>query len=181
MSTPLHAVVDLPSDVATVWAVLSSPSWPELLGSRLGDGSRLVRAEPTPDGGALLVTTRELPSGAPGPLQRFVPRDGRVTQTDTWGPSVDGVRRGTWHVAFPGSPGQVDGDMAVEPDGSGSRWTVTGRVAVRVPLIGGKAEALLAPLVERLVHKQGEVLRDALVPGRPSGPRWGLAEDGRPA
>ncbi len=175
MSAPLSAAIDLPTDVETTWAALSSPSWPAVLADHLSDGSAVVRAEPTPDGGAVLVTTRELPSGAPPPLQRFVPADGRVTQTDTWGPAVDGVRRGTWQVVLPGSPGQVDGDMTVEPTGTGSRWSVSGRVTVRVPLIGGKVEGMLAPLVERLVHRQGEVLRDALVTGEFDRPRWGLS------
>ena len=175
MSRPLSASVEIPADVATVWAALSSPSWPAVLDARLSDGSRAVRAEPTPDGGAVLVSTRQLPAAAPGPLQRFAPADGRVTQTDTWGPELAGVRRGTWHVAFPGSPGQVDGEMVVEPFGGGSRWTVTGQVTVRIPLVGGKAEGLLGRLGERLVQRQGEVLREALAAGELQGPRWGLA------
>ena len=178
MSAPLSAAIDLPTDVETTWAALASPSWPALLADRLSDGSAVVRADPTPDGGAVLVTTRELPSGAPPSLQRFVPPDGRVTQTDTWGPALDGVRRGTWQVVLPGTPGQVDGDMSVEPTGTGSRFSVTGRVTVRVPLIGGKVEGTLAPLVERLVHRQGEVLRDALVTGAFDDPRWGLSRGG---
>lgn len=180
MSAPLSAAVDLPTDVETTWAVLSSPSWPALLADRLSDGGTVVRAGPTPDGGAVLVTTRELPSGAPPSLQRFVPVDGRVTQTDTWGPAVDGVRRGTWRVVLPGSPGHIDGEATVEPTGTGSRWSVTGRVTVRVPLIGGKVESTLAPLVERLVHRQGEVLCEALAAGAFDRPRWGLSSGGAP-
>ena len=162
MAARLRAAVEVPADVEVVWRVLTSPQWPERLDADLRDGSRLVRAEPTPDGGAVLVVSRCLPQGVPGPLQRFLPEDGRVTQTDTWLPAAGGARRGTWSVAFPGAPGQVAGETLVEPDGTGSRWSVTGQVDVRLPLVGRQIEKFLAPLVEKLVARQGEVLRAAL-------------------
>ena len=165
MSKPLSASVEVPADVETTFAVLTGPSWPELMAERLRDGSRLLEATTSPDGAARLVVSRRLPDGIPGFLSAFVPQDGRITQTDVWGPAVDGARRGTWSVAFPGSPGEVSGETAVEPTGEGARWSVTGTVRIKIPLVGGKAEGLLAPLVEELVRRQGEVLREAV--GRP--------------
>ena len=162
MSKPVSASVDLPVDVETAFAALSGPSWPELMAARLHDDSRLLERTATPDGGARLVVSRRLPDGVPGYLSPFLPKDGRTTQTDVWGPAVGGVRRGTFAVSFPGSPGEISGETLLEPAGAGTRWTVTGTVRVKVPLVGGKAEGFLAPLVERLVVKQGEVLRAEL-------------------
>jgi hypothetical protein len=162
VSKPVSAAVDLPADVETVFAALSGPSWPELMAARLHDGSRLVEGGPTPDGGARLAVSRVLPDGVPGYLAPFLPHDRRTTQTDVWGPARDGVRRGTFAVTFPGSPGEISGEHVLEPAAGGTRWSVTGTVRIRVPLVGGKAEGFLAPLVERLVVKQGEVLRDEL-------------------
>jgi hypothetical protein len=51
--------------------------------------------------------------------------------------------------------------MRLEPSGTGSRWTVEGEVGVRVPLVGGKAERLVADLVVRLADKEAELLRSA--------------------
>ena len=162
MGRALAASADLPADVETASAVLSSPSWPPVLATRLHDDSRVVRAEARPDGGALLVTSRRLPDGTPGWLQRFLPQDGRITQTDRWGPARHGVRHGTWQASFPGSPGEVAGEMRVEPVGDGCRWRVTGQVTLKIPIVGGKAEGFLAPLVERLVAAQAEALRGQL-------------------
>ena len=162
VSKPVSASVDLPVDVETAWAALSGPSWPELMAARLGDDSRLVEHAPGPDGGARLVVSRRLPEGVPGYLAPLLPADRRMTQTDVWGPAAGGARRGTFDVSFPGSPGEISGEMLLDPVPGGTRWTVTGTVRVKVPLIGGKAEGFLAPLVEKLVRKQGEVLRASL-------------------
>ena len=159
MSKPLSTVVEVDADVADVFAVLTGPRWPQALDARLGDGSTLVTSEPTSDGGHRTVQSRRLPDGVPSFLLRFAPKDGRVTQTDLWAPPSGDARTGTWEVTFPGSPGEIRGETRVEPSVTGSRWVVTGHVSVGVPLVGGKAESLLAPLVEKLLVKQGEVLR----------------------
>ena len=160
MTTSLSAAVEVTAPVEAVFAALTGPQWPAALAARLRDGSTLVSSEPTPDGGHRTVHRRRLPDAIPSFLLRFAPEDGQVTQTDVWAaPTADGARTGTWQVSFPGSPGEITGETRIEPSGSGSRWVVTGRVKVGIPLLGGKAEGLLAPLVERLVAKQGEVLR----------------------
>lgn len=158
----MSAAVDLPVGVEQVWSVLTSPGWPLALDAQLHDGSVLLSAEPTAEGGLLVRTSRRLPDGVPGYLQRFTPADGRVTQTDTWGPAIDGVRSGTWEVSFPGSPATMGGSTDVQPGPDGCRWTVRGTVKVSLPLVGGKVEGFLAPLLEKLVARQGQVLRTQL-------------------
>ncbi|MCW2777206.1 MAG: hypothetical protein JWN17_931 [Frankiales bacterium] len=162
MSKPVHVVVDVPTDVEATWAALTGPGWAPANDARFDDGSTLVSREELPDGGLRVVQRRRLPAGIPSFLLKFAPKDGAVTQTDVWGPEVDGVRSGTWDVAFAGSPGEIRGATRVEAAGTGSRWVVEGHVKVGIPLVGGRAESYLAPLVEKLVSKQGEVLRSLL-------------------
>ncbi len=162
MSTTLSATVDLPAPVEAVLAVLTSPQWPAANDARLHDGSTLVSSLPTPDGGHEVVQRRRLPDGVPSFLLRFAPKDGQVTQTDVWAPPSGEGREGTWAVTFPGSPGSIGGVTRLEPTPTGCRWVVTGTVRVGIPLVGGRAEGFLAPLVERLVRTQGEVLRSLL-------------------
>lgn len=164
MSKSLSASYDLPADVETTWQLLTGDRWAPALAARLQDDSRTVRSETTPDGGAVHAVSRRLPDGIPGFLQSFVPKDGRVTQTDTWGPARDGVREGTWEAAFGGAPGEIRGTTRLEQTAGGCRWIVEGHVKVRIPLVGGKAEGFLAPLVEKLIGKQAEVLRSELAP-----------------
>ncbi len=161
MGAPVRCAHDVPAGVEATWAALTGEHWPVALDARLHDGSTLVERTATADGGLRLVTRRRLPD-VPSWLARFVPADGTVTQTDTWDPPASGaqpVRSGAWEVALPGSPASLGGLLRLEPSGAGSRWVVEGSVAVRVPLVGGRAEGFLAPLVEKLVSKQAEVLR----------------------
>ena len=158
----MTASVDLPADAATVYGVLTSAAWPGVLDAQLHDGSTLLQADPTPDGGLQLRTSRRLPEGVPGFLQRFTPPDGTVVQTDTWQAPLGDARAGSWSVTFPGSPAVLEGRTTVEPAAGGCRWTVSGTVTVRVPLLGGRIEGFVAPLLEKLVLRQGEVLRTQL-------------------
>lgn len=162
MSTTVTAGFVSTGDVATVFDILTSDRWPQLKADRLGDGSSVVRREEQPDGGIVLAVSRELPRGAPGFLERFLPRDGRVLQTDTWAAAQDGSRRGTWTVEIPGAPAALSGSMRLEPHPEGSRYTLQGDVKVSVPLIGGKAERFIADLVVKLVDKEAALLTDAL-------------------
>lgn len=173
MSTTFTSTVSVPADVETTWQALTGPTWPQAQDAHLHDGSVLVSSDATPDGGAVITVSRRLPDKIPGFLQRFTPKDGRISQTDAWGPAVDGVRRGTWSASFPGSPAEIRGEMSIEPVPAGSRWTVLGSVQVKVPLVGGRIEAFVAPLLGKLVDKQGEVLRE-LLSAPPDQPRTGI-------
>jgi hypothetical protein len=141
--------------------VLSDETWARRKDDALKDGSRVVRREETAGGGVTLVVSRELPAGVPGFLERSCRRDGRVTQTDVWGPAEGGTRSGTWLVEIPGAPAKLGGTMRLEPTPAGSRFVVDGSVEVKVPLVGGKAEGFIAGMVTKLAAKEAEVLRSA--------------------
>lgn len=159
MGKKITSRASIPADVESTLRAISSERWPEAVGEALGDDSRLESRQDKPDGAVTLVHSRALPEGVPGFLQKFLPKDGRVTQTDTWQPAdSDGSRHGTWHVAFAGAPGEIGGRTCLVPDGDGCRWNVDGQARVKVPLIGGKTEGFLAPLVEKVIALQVPVL-----------------------
>jgi hypothetical protein len=159
---PVRAQHVIPADVERVFGLLSGASWAQLKDDALHDGSRVVRREAHPDGGVTLAMSRELPAGAPGFLERLLPADGRVLQTDEWEAPQDGVRGGTWRAEVPGAPARLGGTLRLEPTTGGTLYLVEGSVEVRVPLVGGRAETFLAGMVEKLVAKEAGVLRDAL-------------------
>lgn len=161
MSAGVTASNDLPLGVEETLARLVSPQWAATKAEVLDDGSRVVQHEPRADGGVTHVVSRELPSGGPGVLDRFLPKDGRVVQTDEWEPASDGVRSGRWRVEIPGAPASLGGTMRLEPLAEGSRYTIVGEVSVRVPLIGGKAERMISDLVVKLADKEADLLRTA--------------------
>ena len=168
MSKAVHSDEPTGGDVESAFRVLSDESWAQRKQDALRDGSRVVRREEKADGGVLLVVSRELPAGVPGFLERFLPQDGRVTQTDDWGPASGGSRSGTWKVEIPGAPAKLGGTMRLEPTPTGSRFVVDGTVEVKVPLVGGKAEGFIAGMVTKLAAKEAEVLRSALSAGEPA-------------
>lgn len=158
MSTHVETTSDSSGSVEEVFAVLTSPGWPARKAAELRDGSAVVERAERPDGGVLLVVSRELPSSVPGFLERFLPADGRVVQTEDWGPASGGERHGTWSVALPGAPATLGGTLRLAPTGAGSSWTTSGEVTVKVPLIGGKAERLIGEMVVELAAKEAALL-----------------------
>ena len=159
MSTSVRSVFESSSDVESVFATLTSREWVDTKAARFGDGSLLKQHEQRPDGSASLTVSRELPSGVPGFLERFLPKDGRVVQTDEWAPAEGAARRGVWRVQIPGAPARLGGTMRLDPLPTGSRYTIEGDVTVKVPLIGGKAEKFIAEMVTKLAGKEADLLK----------------------
>jgi hypothetical protein len=149
---------DIPADVETTFAAISSDGWAAAKAAKLNDGSEVVKREES-GGGVTLVVSRKLPDGIPGFLQKILPADGRVTQTDVWAAAKDGTRTGTWKADTPGSPAKVAGTMRLEPAASGCTYVVEGEVKVSVPLIGGKAEDVAVGMTKKLTSSEAEVLR----------------------
>ncbi len=163
MSKDIRGSFELGAPVEKAYAAISGPGWAAAKAAHLDDDSTLVSREERPDGGVTMVVSRALPSGVPGFLARFLPRDGRVVQTDTWEPAgSDGVRRGTWTLEIPGSPGDVRGTVRLEPSETGSRQVNEGTAKVNIPLVGGKAESFIADMAEKVMAKEAEVLRGML-------------------
>lgn len=159
MATDLRASYALPCDVATAYAALTSETWPQAKDSALSDGSRLESRETTADGGVVLRSTRGLPSGIPGFLEKLVPAGGRAGQVDTWGPVGPDGARGTWKAEVPGAPAEIGGAMQLVPTATGCDYVITGTAKVKIPLVGGKAEKFIAETTQRTTAAEAEVLR----------------------
>lgn len=163
MSASVGSGFSSAAGVEQVVALMSSARWAELKAERLHDGSQVIERDARADGGVRFVLSRQLPDGVPGPLQRFLPSDGRVVQTDEWAAAgADGSRDGTWSVAIPGAPASMGGTMHLVPTEGGSTYRIDGSVKVRVPLVGGKAETYIAGLVRQLAAKESQLLGDEL-------------------
>src|ERR1700756_2110760 len=99
---------DIPADVEKVYAVISGENWAAQKDEAFGDGSR-TESRTVGEGDAVtLVVSRSLPNGVPGFLQKFLPSN-RAKQTESWGASEGGARRGTWTGDIPGAPATVGG------------------------------------------------------------------------
>ena len=159
MSKTFSVSYDIPADVETAYAAISSEGWAEAKARSLDDGSKVVSRSVAAGDAVTLVVSRKLPDGIPGFLQKFLPADGRVTQTDTWAAAAEGVRSGTWKADTPGSPVKVGGTMRLEPAGSGCTYVVEGEIKASIPLIGGKAEDVAVGMTKKLTASEADVLR----------------------
>lgn len=164
MTAPVRTHFQSTAGVEELFGVLTSDAFVQRRAARFRDGATVVRREPRADGGLLLAVARELPDGAPGFITRLLPEDGRVVQTDDWGPAdADGGRSGTWRVELPGAPARLGGTLRVEPVGRATRYLREGEVKVSVPLVGGKAEHFIAEMVMKLGQKESDLLLELIV------------------
>lgn len=163
MSKELTSRTEIPASVAEVFALRTSQRWVDLKAAQLKDGSALVSRTELPDGGVSFSVSRELPSGVPGFLERFLPKDGKAVQNETWGaPGADGRCTGTWSVDIPGAPAKLGGTSALEPTDTGSVQIIRGTAKVSVPLVGGKAEQFIVDMTQKLMAKEGTLMVETL-------------------
>lgn len=162
MSKKLSSTTLLPTDAAAAYDVRTSADWVAKKSSQLQDGSLLEHRAPLDGGGVELVLLRDIPADVPSLFRRFVPADGRANQRECWTPDGDGGFLVVWSLGFDGAPGSVSGQGRLVPAAEGSELRLDGEAQVGVPLIGGKAEAFLAPLVERIMQQEGALLASLL-------------------
>lgn len=161
--TPLSTTATLPAPVDAVLALRTGERWVALRADRFGDDTTLESRETGPDGEVTVVVSRALPEGAPSFLQRFIPQDGRVRQSETWHPpGDDGACAGTWRVELPGAPARLGGTARLEPAAGGSRLVIEGEARVSVPLVGGRAEQFVVAASERLMEREAELMAEEL-------------------
>jgi hypothetical protein len=158
MGKRIDVSYEIPGDVESVYAAISGEGWAAAKAAAFEDESRTERREVGDGGAVTLAVSRGLPDGIPGFLEKLLPAGGRALQTEVWGSSEGGARRGTWTGHIPGAPATVGGTMALEPSGAGTRYSIKGEAKVHVPLIGGKAESYVVDMIGKLTAKEAELL-----------------------
>ncbi|KID32340.1 Protein of unknown function (DUF2505) [Prauserella sp. Am3] len=93
------------------------------------------------------VPADKLPSVA----QKFVSGDLVVRREHTFSGGTGSIR-----AQVDGVPGQITGTVSIEEDGDGARQVTRGEVTVRIPLVGGKLEGLIAEQVTTLLEREAE-------------------------
>ncbi len=121
-------------------------------------------------GGRVLVRSeRQLPvDKVPSFLRRFV-GSGTLQQVDDWprdaapagGASDSGAIEGTWQVSGR-MPATMSGRQWIVAEGQGCRVSVEGTVSVSAPLVGGKAEEMVAREITKLIAAQQQFAADWL-------------------
>lgn len=139
--------------LATVAAMLSDPAFREEVCDEQNALSKTVAIEGGVDAKKVRIEMVQPTEGVPGFAKKVVGATTTVIQSEVWtSPS-----EATVEIEIPGKPGQIGGDVRmVEKDGVTTE-TVTIDVAVKIPLIGGKLEDLVASMIRSALKREQRV------------------------
>jgi hypothetical protein len=98
----------------------------------------------------------------PGFAKKIVGNSINIVQDESW---TDGMN-GRITVTVPGKPGEMTGTATLLADAEGVTEKVDMSVTVRLPLIGGKAESLIADMLGKALRAEHTVGRDWLAKKR---------------
>ena len=143
-----------PDEVA---AMLAEPSFREKVCEAMGSRSDVtIDGTAGADGGMRVVVDQTRPAaGIPSFARKFIGDEVRIVQRETW----DSVTGAGLVVEIPGKPGSLDGAIALAADGARTVETVSGDLRVKVPMVGGKLESLLADMLRKALRTEERVGR----------------------
>jgi hypothetical protein len=135
-------------------ALTSEQYWRDRLAEVGGEGAELGHVV-TGDGTIDVEMAQAIPAEHLPPIvSKIRPCDLIITRTETWSALDGGRATGTFSARVDGLPGEVTGTLTLAPEGTGAAITLDGRVEVKLPLIGGKIEAVIAEQVVELLDAE---------------------------
>jgi hypothetical protein len=139
MSTKLARSLTYDAPADAVAAMLDDVAFREEVLAR----QRVVRGSVDIDGDVARIEQVRSADDIPAFARKFVGDEIVIVQTETW-TSAHGA---DVQLAIPGKPGEAVGTLVLVEDGETTTETVELAVSVRIPLVGGKIEAMIADMV----------------------------------
>jgi uncharacterized protein YndB with AHSA1/START domain len=144
-----HEIVyDAP--LADVFAMLSDPMFRQAAAEATGVISAEVSITPGGEGISVRIDQVQPTEGVPGFAKKFAGETTRAVQTEEWSSPAGG----TITIETPGKPTSIKGTLTLTESGGRTTETLEAEVKVKVPLIGGKLESLMADLVAAGMDKE---------------------------
>ena len=126
-----------------VFAMLSDPAFREQVAEAQDVVSVDVRITPTDDGFTLVSDQVQNTQGLPSIAKKFAGDTTQAVITEEWSSHT----QGSIAITAPGKPTSARGTISLAPDGDGTVEIVELDVKVKVPLVGGKLESLMADTI----------------------------------
>jgi uncharacterized protein YndB with AHSA1/START domain len=123
-----------------VFEMLADPAFREAAVAAQGVVSAEVDLKRTADGFSLTVDQLQRTDDLPSFARTITGETTRAIQREEWADPTGG----TLTFESPGKPAGVDGTVTLRPEGSGTVEIVELDIDIKVPLIGGRLERLLA-------------------------------------
>ncbi|MEJ7775607.1 MAG: DUF2505 domain-containing protein [Nocardioidaceae bacterium] len=126
-----------------VFAMLADPAFREAACAAQDVISADVEVTTTGNGFTLVIDQLQRTDDLPGFARTFAGDSTQAIQREVWADSTGG----TLEIEAPGKPSSATGTITLRPVGSGTEEIVELEIKVKVPLIGGKLEKLMAEKV----------------------------------
>ncbi len=126
-----------------VFAMLADPKFREAACAAQDVISAEVELEHRGNGFSLVIDQMQRTDDLPSFARTFAGDSTRAIQREEWADPTGGTLR----IEAPGKPSEVAGTITLRPEGSGTVEIVELELKVKVPLIGGRLEKLLAEKV----------------------------------
>jgi uncharacterized protein DUF2505 len=168
----LSAELEYDADPERVFAMLLDQGFQEARLVATGALTHDVGVEPTADGGAVISSSRDLPTDQiPDGVRAVLGSRLTLIQTETWGPAAaDGSREGTLNVQTPQAPVRMTGTLKLVPRADGrTRESVDGELKAKIPVVGGRIEKAAEPAIRAAIEAEGRVGREWLADARDQG------------
>ncbi len=141
-------VYDAP--VEQVSAMLQDPAFRERSLERM----KVLRGGATAQDGVVTIEQVQAARGLPSFVTKLVGEEIRIVQVERW----TGVDHADVQVSIPGKPGEMTGTITLVGTGDRTVETVHLDITVRVPLVGGKMESVVAEMFGKALtaeHRTG--------------------------
>ena len=146
----LRHEISYAAPLADVFAMLGDPAFRQSSAKAMGVISADVTITPKGEGMSVHIDQVQPTEGVPGFARKFAGETTRAVQTEEWS-SPSG---GTITIETPGKPTSIKGTLSLSESGGRTTETLDVEVKVKVPLIGGKLESLMAELVSAGMDKE---------------------------
>ncbi len=154
MSTRLTKLLTYDATAESVAAMLDDQEFREAVLEK----QRVVRGSVTIDGDVVTVEQVRSADDIPSFARKFVGDEILIVQTETWtSPTSADVR-----LAIPGKPGEAVGTLELVESGGTTTETIDLDLTVKIPLVGGKIEQLIAGIFSAALDAEQKVGREWL-------------------
>lgn len=140
---------------AEVHAMLADPAFREKVCVAARTVAHDVKIDGTSDAMTVTVDQTQPAQGIPSFAKKFVGDEIHIVQKESW----TGATSASLAVEIPGKPGDFKGAIDLAGDTDGTVETVAGDIKVKIPMIGGKLEGLIADLLRSALKSEQRVGR----------------------
>lgn len=158
MATRVSHTLTYDAPLAEVHAMLLDPAFREEVCARSKVLSATATLEELPAGHRITVDRVQSAEGLPSFATRIVGDSIRVVQAETW----TSPEHADVEVTIPGKPGEMTGTSRLSETDGVTTQQVELEIRVRIPLVAGKVEKLVADMLVKALTVEQTVGREHL-------------------